>query len=614
MADTSKVDNDDNLEDSSSSEEWTIIYKKESNLKQNRLNSIEHIEVHEKEIESDDVSILSDESESEQLINDGKVEIMEWQIESKQSTQLATLSPNHTSDRSITSSALITCSVIALISGIIIAGQIIEFQGHEPNYFLNNEIQAKLKEFIGIKEKLNDLNDVKRALHQIQGNIQQMKKLKDQLINKKYKKNKSKYSGDNYKNFEKLNIENIFNLDGYDNKLEMLEITFQNFCSIITKINSTSNLTFENKLCKTPKILSDMIILKKNFKQILESNVETDLPENRVFLNVERKLELVSESLLFDFNAIFSKFTKKIQERLNKVGSEIHNRLCFSYNKDKINDKFFNILNKNYFLSNCNESNSDPAINLNSNVTKKNKKGYGTKKKSYLELKKNAYKNNYKNIKDYKNFFDSKKNNSYTKIYPEENFIKGEATTDNNWKKNKKEKKEKYSLEEKKYKYEKTDKYKNDCNKKYEKTNQEFDYNFEFNKNNHKFNYEADHKKDDSQKKSKHQKSYDFNEGDSKFIVNVENYSDKYLRNKEEKERYKNDKEYILKPENLKESKYVKYQEDEHWEKRDKYRANSDWQIQRGKAREKQRNSDWYFVRADSREKARIVEEDDKHT
>jgi hypothetical protein len=32
MAETSKVDKDDNLEDSLSSEEWTIIYKKESEV------------------------------------------------------------------------------------------------------------------------------------------------------------------------------------------------------------------------------------------------------------------------------------------------------------------------------------------------------------------------------------------------------------------------------------------------------------------------------------------------------------------------------------------------------------------------------------------------------
>jgi hypothetical protein len=49
--------------------------------------------------------------------------------------------------------------VIAMIFGIIIAGQIVEFRGDGPSYSINNEIQEKLRELIGIKEKLNDLND-----------------------------------------------------------------------------------------------------------------------------------------------------------------------------------------------------------------------------------------------------------------------------------------------------------------------------------------------------------------------------------------------------------------------------------------------------------------------
>jgi hypothetical protein len=124
------------------------------------------------------------------------------------------------------------------------------------------------------------LKIVKQTLDQIRVSMPEMKKFKDQLTYKKYDKNKAKYSVYNNKNFEKLNVEDILNLNDYDDKLELLEETYNNFCSAITKINSTT-LKIENDLCKAPKILSDLIIFKKNLKQAFKKTIETGSPEKR---------------------------------------------------------------------------------------------------------------------------------------------------------------------------------------------------------------------------------------------------------------------------------------------------------------------------------------------
>lgn len=60
-------------------------------------SEVEHVEEREEagenDIESDDVSILSDESESEQVVEEGRIEKIEWRLE-RQSDETRTLVAN----------------------------------------------------------------------------------------------------------------------------------------------------------------------------------------------------------------------------------------------------------------------------------------------------------------------------------------------------------------------------------------------------------------------------------------------------------------------------------------------------------------------------------------
>lgn len=132
------------------------------------------------------------------------------------------------------------------------------------------------------KERLNNVisETVKQALDQIRISMPEMKKLKDQLTHQKHEKNKPKYSIEDYKYFEKINVENMLNLNAYEDRLGALEVTYLNFCSTINKINSSSSAA-GSELCKTPKILSDMIVFKKTLKHAFQSTRDTVSPEKR---------------------------------------------------------------------------------------------------------------------------------------------------------------------------------------------------------------------------------------------------------------------------------------------------------------------------------------------
>ncbi|XP_008208869.1 uncharacterized protein LOC100678818 isoform X1 [Nasonia vitripennis] len=712
MAESPSTEKQDSLEDSLSSEEWTIIYKKESKSKdaadektdsekpdesketmisedaykveESTKTEAEHIEegveAGEKAIESDDVSILSDESEPEHVVfEEGRIERIEWQVERKPSVQSRAVAPTTQSDGIITANALITCSVVALIFGIIIACQIVEFRADKPiSYTGNTEIEDKLRELSGIEEKLKELNDVRNALEQIQISMPEMKNLKDQLTYQKYEKNKASHLIEDYKNLEKLNLQNLLNLNTHNDRLELLGTTYQNFCSTIKRINSSSS-AIENELCETPKILSDMIVFKKNLRKAFQQTQDIMSPEKRILDDAEKKLDSVSDSLLSEMTVMFSRFSLKVQERLNKFGYKLNKRLCSMSNTGRTNDKFFNILlDKDFYINNCNETSNADAVVLDSttDIPYKKEKNHGMKKRSYEELKKNGHKYDYKNSKDYKQIKDSREYHS-EKEYNKEIYIeksKGEVKNGNNWKNNKYENKDKHS-DEKKYKHEKpNENLKNENNKKVKeerefesfldnkvkehhhdrkfeynqkdndydrksenhKKERDYDNKFEQYKKDNDFNKKFEHKKEhgfdqkvEYHKKDNFDRKYDHNkkernydktfgnkrnfvvydDDDSKFII-LENDGDEFVTSNEFQPKFKKEKEFPQRPDSYKESKYTKYTgNDRKDNKKDKYQPSGDWQMQRGKAREKLRNSDWYFVRADSRQKARIVED-----
>lgn len=127
---------------------------------------------------------------------------------------------------------------------------------------------------------------VKKAIDQLRLSIPSVKNSKEQLTYKKSENFKPKLSAEDYKNIENLNFKNILNLQSvndihsYSNRLEMVEGTFFNFCSMINKINSTTSLTSPG-LCETPKVLSDLIIFKRNLKQAFEQSQKTDSSDKR---------------------------------------------------------------------------------------------------------------------------------------------------------------------------------------------------------------------------------------------------------------------------------------------------------------------------------------------
>lgn len=116
--------------------------------------------------------------------------------------------------------------------------------------------------------------------------IPDIKKSKDQLTHQKNGNFNPKLSAEEYKNIENLNLNNIldfksFNdIHSYNNRLEMVEATYYNFCSMISKINATNS--FPNPgLCETPKVLSELIVFKKNLKQAFEETQKSDSSDKR---------------------------------------------------------------------------------------------------------------------------------------------------------------------------------------------------------------------------------------------------------------------------------------------------------------------------------------------
>lgn len=60
----------------------------------------------------------------------------------------------------------------------------------------------------------------------------------------------------------------------------MVEATYFNFCTIVNKINSTNTFS-QPGLCETPKVLSELIVFKKNLKQAFEKTSKTDSSDKR---------------------------------------------------------------------------------------------------------------------------------------------------------------------------------------------------------------------------------------------------------------------------------------------------------------------------------------------
>ncbi|XP_058807887.1 probable serine/threonine-protein kinase clkA isoform X2 [Phymastichus coffea] len=703
MAESNIEKKEDSLEESLYSEEWTIIDQKESKIDiaieedngnqtsdliketlvtENTEESkpeVEQIEegeeAGENDIESDDVSILSDESESEQLIiEEGRIQKIEWRVES-QSNQSKALIPNislgeSSSPHMLISSTCLICSLIVVTFAIVIAGRVANLKGDITNYGANVNIAEKLKELEAIEDKLKELSDVKQALDQILTSMPEMKKLKDQLAYQKSENNKFKYSLEDYKNFINLNNQNNFNSNIKNDRLEMLVDTYTNLCLIMNKVNS-SNADMENDLCRTPTILSDMINLKKNLKLAFENSQETAMPEKRMFTDAGRKLDVISDSLLSDFSTMFVRFSFKMHRRLNKFGFELYSRLCLLNDFEKSDDKFLNILlDDDFFVNHCNVTADPVTADYRSNTSYSKKLNYRETKKNITDESKKNEKNDYKSNKGYEKYKDTKE--EYTNASEGEPFnniantkSKGEAKHDN-WKtnnekyyhvENKFNKNEKFR-ENNKNGYRHKRESKSDFNKSFEKIETNYEYNNKNNKKDTKFDRKQDYKKDSgydyrefeykkdhntdfkvyydreyysSEQNFEDKRDHDYAYGyeskrndeferklekkkvgkydkdvndDSKFIIKMDNIAEDIIKNNNhEQQKYKN-KEYVLKPENFKESKYAKYDNHERRDRKDKY-PTGEWQMQRGKAREKQRNSDWYFVRADSRQQAR---------
>lgn len=347
-----------------------------------------------------------------------------------------------------------------------------------------------------------------------------------------------------------------------------------------------------------------------------------------MFVDAGRKLDLISESLLSEFTTMFARFSFKMQERLNKFGYKLHQRLCLLNDFEKSDDKFLNILlDDDFFVNNCNATAHPVIADNRSNTSHSKKSGHGAIKKNSADMPKAVEKTDYKNNKEYKEFKDAKKD--YTNTSEGESFnhishvkSKGEKNYEN-WKK-KDHEKEKYRLGDDKYdknvKFDKHDK--NDNNKYKREPNSEFKTSFErkeinkiddkSNKRDYKYKMGPDHGSHEFERKQNHhvdseilhdgqhhefgrkiegnrdrdyyyqdkieKKRNDDTNDDDKFIIRMDN-QDKIKNNNQGKQKYTN-KEYVLKPENFKESKYAKYDNHERRDRKDKY-PNGEWQMQR---------------------------------
>ena len=450
-----------------------------------------------------------------------------------------------------------------------------------------------------------------------------IKKLIDTLAHQKHESTKPvpDESFEIWKKFEKLYVQKLIDYHAYDDRLELLEDTYRNFCLTVKKINA-SNTVAENDLCKTPKALAGMIEFKRSVKRVFGTNNSQKPSEkrfvkifflynqvlnnkyniifNRVFTEAESKLDEISESMLSDLAVVFSKFTTKIEDRLNKFGYKLSKRVCSIYS-GRAHDKLLTVIMEDEFFTKfCNDSLNDVILDSKVNTSARDEKDHEYKKKSHQESKKNNYKQDYQKLKDYNKFEDSVEDYSSEKEYSEENISaksKGELKYDNNWKKNKYENKDKYFQEEKKYnKNEKIDNYKNEYNKKAKEHFHESSYENK-RENNHDRKFDSYKKERDNEHKHNHnKKDHEFK---SQYQIDEidddddDDEGDNFDYNKKlDKIKKQLDNVFKFSPnieidvpeirfgKKFKDFKYPKYQA-EHKDKKDKYHHSGEWQMER---------------------------------
>ncbi|KAJ8665250.1 hypothetical protein QAD02_006912 [Eretmocerus hayati] len=448
MAESNNVKSVDGLEDNLTSEEWTIIdNKKESKdddesadaENSEKSDDAEEIDVSKemhhstgdtptksghieecteatgRDSESDDIEILSYESGPEHtIVEEGRVQVVgERQIELK--------APSYSKSGNPISNILIACSVVILILGVM---------------------YATMGELKDIEGKLKELNDVKVALNRMKLSMPDLQGLE---YKSQFSRYNAKYEVYSENSIDQTKAHNVLNANSINDRLEMLEITHQNLCSTISKINS-SNSVFGD-ICKTPKILTDMITFKKNLKRAHEETRGTTSPDKRFFSLLEEKLDYVSESLLAEVSVIFLKFSGKITDRLSKFGHRLdrmYAQLCSSKISGDMDDEFLKaFLNEDFHRRICKDAVFENRYvtenpKLNKTLKKKKSRNYNVSKKlteadvpdkDRTELRKPQ----------------GPDNNSYEKFNNQEfyNFkSKGDMKVHEEWKKNKHERRE----------------------------------------------------------------------------------------------------------------------------------------------------------------------------
>ncbi|KAL7307213.1 hypothetical protein TKK_0000936 [Trichogramma kaykai] len=485
----SQKDDADSFEERSSSEDWTIIEKKEStsnsisdfniekelegpnetvvceeacDTKESIKVEIEHVEqgeeAGEKELESDDVSIISDESEIDQIpYEEGRVERIEWQVNRRNSVEEIVARIDDSNDANISVHALLICSVVALILGVLIAGHIVDFHNEKASYAMIPEMEAKIKKLNGIEEKLRELKEVKVAIEQIKISMPEM-----QLLQKKFDDNIRYDNGkivDNPRGDIKKYVGKPDNWIWNDlannfahNKLEILKATYQNFCSNVNQLNS-SVWFFEN--CKTPKILSDISLFKNNLKEAFDKTQQRKNPDKLMFVNIEKKINAISDSLLSDFSIMFSRFSLKIDEKFSKFSKKLQKRLCDLSNHGESDDEFLNIVvNTEYILNHCKDKDNgsfERYSKFNSTLKEKRKVESSETPKIVATEKLLFEHQNENNDKNSREIPAYEKDNDEDLTINESVNRRGEVKYDNNWKNDDHYSKNKYSQNNDKY-------------------------------------------------------------------------------------------------------------------------------------------------------------------
>ncbi|XP_014208595.1 uncharacterized protein PF11_0213 isoform X2 [Copidosoma floridanum] len=285
----------------------TEVVKKDEEQKENiDEEQVEKgIEAGEKDTESDDVSVISDEEPDHTISTEKRIEKLDL-------NQLRESSSQPESDNCcgidairpfipvlLGGFALLIASLILIVSYAFIEYKFQQLDNQDLQYQCAFESLGKLKPASEFTENLQNLDHVASSLDDINYKMPEIKNLVDDLSK-------------NVNNFMNVKISLEHALKHVNYKIELVAALYESYCAINGKMNG-----FRNKMCKTPRALHDMISFKK--KWTANNGIGKIPKENQdEFLNAlnedKHEIDTVAETLLSEFLNAYSKFANNVEE------------------------------------------------------------------------------------------------------------------------------------------------------------------------------------------------------------------------------------------------------------------------------------------------------------